>query len=89
MLTEFQVRGKPSDNSSALAKHRAHVYQTTYLEILRSVIGAAGRGEAFAFNDGSPFLRLGVFNILVAIMDYEEAYVITLSTVSFFVNPYL
>jgi len=48
------------------------VYQTAYLEILRSAIGTAGHGEGFVFNNGSPFLRLGVFNILIAILDYEE-----------------
>ena len=53
--------------------HRARVYQTAYLEILRSAIGTTGRGEAFVFGDGSPFSRLGVFNILIAILDYEEA----------------
>jgi hypothetical protein len=73
MLTEFQVTGKSLDNSSALAKHRAHVYQTTYLKILRSAIGAAGRGEGFLFNDGSPLLHHRVFNILIASLDYEEA----------------
>ena len=49
------------------------MYQTAYLEILRSAIGTAGRREGFVFNDGSPFSRLGVFNILIAILDYEEA----------------
>ena len=73
VLTEFQAAGKSSDNSSALAKHRAHVYQTAYLEILGSAISATGRGGGFEFNDGSPSPRQGVFNILIAILDYEEA----------------
>jgi len=72
VLMEFQVTGKPSDSSSALAQHRARVYQTAYFEILKSAIKAAGRREGLVFNDGSPFPHLGVFNILIAIMDYEE-----------------
>lgn len=71
-LTEVQVTGKSSDNSSALAKHRAQVHQTAYLQILRSAISAAGRRQGFAFDDGSPSPRLAVFNILIAILDYEE-----------------
>ena len=63
------------------------MYQTAYLEILRSAIGAAGRGEGFVFDDGSPSPRHGVFNILIAIMDYEEVYVIMLLIVLFSVDP--
>ena len=82
MLIEFQVAGKPSDSSSALANHRARVYQTAYLEILGSAIKATGSRKGFVFNDGSPLSRLGVFNILIAILDYEEVYVmIVLSSV--------
>jgi len=69
---EFKVTGKSSDRSSALAQHRARVYQTAYLEILKSAIKAAGRKEGLVFSDGSPLPCLGVFNILIAIMDYEE-----------------
>ena len=69
------MTGKSSDNSSALAQHRARVYQAAYLEILGSAIKAAGCREGFVFDDGSPFLCLGVFNILIAILDYEEVYV--------------
>lgn len=73
-LIGFQVTGKSSDDSSALAKHRAHVYQKAYLQILRSAISAAGHreGEGFAFDDGSSSPRLAIFNILIAILDYEE-----------------
>ncbi|KAF9642410.1 hypothetical protein BDM02DRAFT_3193327, partial [Thelephora ganbajun] len=69
----FQVSGKSSDNSSALAKHRVRVYQEAYLQILRSAISAAGRRQGFTFNDGSSSLRLAVFNILIAVLDYKEA----------------
>ena len=72
MLTELQVTGKSSDSSSALANHRACVYQTAYRKILKSVTGTAGH-EGIMFNDGSSFPRCGVFNILIAIFDYEEA----------------
>jgi len=71
-LTAFQVAGKSSDSSSALANHRAHVYQAAYLEILRSAISATGHREGFTFDDGSPSLCLAIFNILIAILDYEE-----------------
>ena len=81
MLIMFQVTGKPSDNPSALANHRARVYQTAYLEIPGLAIGAAGRGEGFVFNNHTPFARIGVFNILIAILDYEEVYVIMLGIV--------
>ena len=69
----FQVVGKSSDNSSALAIHRAKVHQTAYLQILRSAINAARRGQGFAFNDGSPSPCSSVSNILIAVLDYEEA----------------
>ena len=75
ILTEFQVTGKSSDDSSALAQHRACVYQAAYLEILRSAIGAAGCGQGFVFDDGSLSLCIGVFNILIVILDYEEVYI--------------
>ena len=71
-LTGSQVVGKLSDDSSALASHRAQVHQAAYLQILRSAVNAAGKREGFLFNDGSPSLRSAVFNILIAIMDYEE-----------------
>jgi len=48
------------------------VYQAAYLQILRSAISAAGHREGFTFNDGSSSPCLAVFNILIAILDYEE-----------------
>lgn len=71
-LMASQVVGKSTDDSSALAKHRAHVYQEAYLQILRSAITAARHKEGFTFNDGSFDPCLAVFNILIAILDYEE-----------------
>ena len=44
-----------------------------YLHILRSAVSAASRKGGFTFNDGSPSLRSAVFNISIAILDYEEA----------------
>ena len=72
-LTKFQVIGKSSDDSSALANHRAQVYQRAYLQILGSAIYAARKNGAFTFNDGSPSPCSAKFNILIAILDYEEA----------------
>ena len=80
----LQVVGKSSDNSSALANHRAQVYQTAYLQILKPAARAARRKEGFTFHDGSPSLCLAIFNILIAIMDYEEAYVF----ISLVVSPH-
>jgi hypothetical protein len=74
-LTVFQVKGKSSDDSSALANHHAQVCQTAYLQILRSAIIAAGQRQGFEFNDSSPALCRAIFNILIAIMDYEEVWV--------------
>lgn len=73
-LIGIQVTGKSSDDSSALVKHHAHVYQQAYLQILRSAISAAGHreGEGFAFDNGSSSPCLVIFNILIAILDYEE-----------------
>jgi hypothetical protein len=44
-----------------------------YLQILRSAINAAGRRGEFMFNESSPSPRSAVFNILIAVLDYEEA----------------
>ena len=83
VLTEPQAMRKPSDTSSALANHCAKVYQAAYLEILRSAIGATGQQEGFIFNDGTVFVHIGVFNILIAILDYEEVYGIMLNLLFF------
>jgi hypothetical protein len=69
---EIQVAGKSSDNSSALASHRAQVHQTAYLQILRSAINAARQKGGFTFTDGSPSPCSAIFNILIAVLDYEE-----------------
>jgi hypothetical protein len=52
------------------------VYQAAYLQILGSAISAANRKRGFAFNDGFSS-RSAIFNILIAILDYEEAWVLT------------
>ena len=70
---KLQVVGKSLDNTSALANHRAQVHQTAYLQILRSAVSAARRkSEGFTFDDGPHSQCSAVFNILIAIMDYEE-----------------
>jgi len=71
-LKIIQVPGKPDDNTSALAEHRSHVYHKALLEILRSVISAAGR-DGFVFDDGSVHGCIGQLIISILSMDYEEA----------------
>jgi len=70
-LIIVQVAGKPDDDASALAEHRSHVYHKALLEILRSVIHAAGR-DGFAFGDGSVHGCIGQLIISILSMDYEE-----------------
>ena len=67
-----QVPGEPDDDASALAEHRSHVYHKALLEILRSVISAAGE-KGFAFNDGTVHGCIGQLIISILSMDYEEA----------------
>ena len=71
-LNILQVPGKPDDDVSALAEHRSHVYYKGLLEILRSVISAAGR-DGFAFDDGTIHGCIGQLIISILSMDYEEA----------------
>lgn len=71
LLNLVQVPGKPSDNSSALAEHRSHVYQRGLLEILRSVIPAAGE-KGFVFNDRTQHGCLAQLIVSILSMDYEE-----------------
>jgi hypothetical protein len=70
-LNTTQVPGKPNDDSSALAEHRAHVYHKGLLEILRSVISAAGK-KGFTFNDGTAQGCIAQLIISILSMDYEE-----------------
>ena len=70
-LNIIQVPGKPDDNTSALAEHRSYVYHKALLEVLRSVISAAGR-DGFTFNDGSVHEYIGQLIISILSMDYEE-----------------
>jgi len=72
MLNHFKVLGKQDDDRSALAEHRAYVYHSGLLEILRSAIPAAGR-DGFAFNDGSPSGCAAQLILSILSMDYEEA----------------
>jgi len=71
LLNTPQVPGKPSDDSSALAEHRSRVYHKGLLEILRSVISAAGR-DGFAINRGTAYECIGHLIISILSMDYEE-----------------
>ena len=68
----MQVSGKPDDDDSALAEHRSYVYHRALLEILRSVISAAGK-DGFVFDDGTAHQCIGQLIISVLSMDYEEA----------------
>lgn len=67
----MQVPGKPNDDSSALAEHRSLVFHKGLLEILRSVIPAAGK-DGFVFDDGSLEGCLARLIISIASMDYDE-----------------
>jgi len=49
----------------------SHVYHKGLLEILRSVISAAGK-DGFTFNDGSVHGCLAQLIISILSMDYEE-----------------
>lgn len=71
-LNILQVPFKSDDDSSALAEHRSRVYHKALLEILRSIISAAGR-DGFAFDDGSMQRYIGQLIISILSMDYEEA----------------
>ena len=68
-----QVQGRPDDNPSALAVHRAKVFHAAILKILKSAIRASGK-DGFMINSRS---RKLLAKIIIAIlsMDYEEAYV--------------
>lgn len=72
MLSSFKVFGKQGDDSSALADHRAYVYHSGILEMLRSAITAAGR-EGFVFNgrNGSGCAAQLILSIIS--VDYDEA----------------
>lgn len=74
-LNIIQVPGEPDDDSSALAEHRSLVYHKGLLEILRSVIPAAGK-DGFTFNDGTGEGCFAQLIISVLSMDYEEGWVI-------------
>jgi len=71
-LNNSQVPGKPDDDDSALAEHRAHVYHKGLLEILCSVISATGK-DGFTFDDGTMHGCVGQLIISILSMDYEEA----------------
>jgi hypothetical protein len=71
-LKIIQVPGKPDDNDSALAEHRSQVYHKALLEILRTVISAAGK-DGFTFDDGTLHGCIGQLIISILSMDYEEA----------------
>lgn len=71
LLNTPQVPGKPGDDSSALAEHRSQVYHKGILEILRSVISAAGK-DGFTINDRTGYAYLGQLIISILSMDYEE-----------------
>ena len=70
-LTIIQVPGEPDDDLSSLAEHRALVFHKGLLEILRSVISAAGK-DGFTFNDGSVEGCYAQLIISILSMDYEE-----------------
>ena len=71
LLNTPQVPGKPGDDSSALAEHRSRVYHKGLLEILRSVISAAGK-DGFAINRGTAYECVAHLIISILSMDYEE-----------------
>ena len=70
-LSTIQVPGKPDDNDSALVEHRSQAYHKGLLEILCTVISAAGK-DGFAFDDGVGGC-IGQLIISILSMDYEEA----------------
>ena len=72
MLTSSQVQGQRGDDASALAEHRAYVYHSGVLEMLRSAIPAAGK-EGFEFNDGNATSCYAQLVISILSMDGEEA----------------
>ena len=71
LLNIIQVSGEPNDDSSALAEHRSLVFHKGLLEILHSMIPAAGK-DGFVFNDGSLEGCLAQLIISIASMDYDE-----------------
>ena len=71
MLRSFEVPGKQGNDSSALADHRAYVYHSGILEMLRSAITAAGR-EGFVFNDGSASGCAAQLILSIISVDYDE-----------------
>ena len=78
VLSFFEVPGKHGDDPSALADHRAYVYHSGILEMLRSAITAAGR-EGFVFNDGSASGCAAQLVLSILSVDYDEASVASLS----------
>ena len=64
--------GDSGDDSSALAEHRARVYHSGLLEMLRSAITAADK-EGFIFDDGSDTGCAAQLILSILSMDYEEA----------------
>ena len=71
LLNIIQVQGEPDDDSSALAEHRSLVFHKGLLEILRSMIPAAGK-DGFVFDDGSLKGCLAQLVISIVSMDYDE-----------------
>jgi hypothetical protein len=71
VLRYFEVPGKQSDDPSALADHRARVYHSGVLEMLRSAITAAS-WKGFAFNDGSVSGCAAQLILSILSMDYDE-----------------
>ena len=70
-LSGFEVPGKQGDDPSALANHRAHVYHSGVLEMLRSAITAAGK-NGFIFDDGSASGCAAQLILSITSMDYDE-----------------